>query len=531
MLNRKDNLFNKLDKIVKKNYNNELENILEHKEYDESVKNLLLGLLYKIEAAYQDYYTVKREVNSKDEYIENFLDIIRNVCKNIKFVKPNTEEADKIGNKTFLVDKDNKQIICYPIEKKLLYSLIKLSNKDNLIKEKYFLLDTTMTNLLNIGYNINTVEPLRDFNGWSWSTLVKEIESIEYNLVYQNLLMIVGYKFLNNWIKVNEYIIDYIEYLVSELEKQYENKKIINEMLEIIYKLSILLEAKYNPLTKEKMNELYLELKDKKNKYENKKEYISDLTERKKELIAQIRHIDTVLNNKDLLLSEYEERNSKLPLEQKIFSAKVLNTIMVKEREDCYLELENCNENINPQKFVKNKYEVIEKLERLELLQGENLEKNIQELLVELQIYFMSFMNERVRKSDNRNEIIDLIFEIRYYEQLPINQNEEIKNIKNLNKYLDKLKNNLIQKACDEKIIYRFNEDNEINNMILNSIFDIRIINLEKIFLKIIKEKEDIYIQLFDEDIFEEKIKIENIDENVKRELIFKFNKKIKLFI
>ena len=40
---KSDNL---LDKIVKKDYNNKLEEILEKKYFDESVKSLLLSMLY-----------------------------------------------------------------------------------------------------------------------------------------------------------------------------------------------------------------------------------------------------------------------------------------------------------------------------------------------------------------------------------------------------------------------------------------------------------------------------------------------------
>ena len=29
------------------------------------------------------------------------------------------------------------------------------------------------------------VEPLRDFNGYSWTTIPSEIESIQHNLIYQ----------------------------------------------------------------------------------------------------------------------------------------------------------------------------------------------------------------------------------------------------------------------------------------------------------------------------------------------------------
>ena len=39
---------NILDKIVKKNYNNELEEVLETKHFDEIVQSTLLGIMYKI---------------------------------------------------------------------------------------------------------------------------------------------------------------------------------------------------------------------------------------------------------------------------------------------------------------------------------------------------------------------------------------------------------------------------------------------------------------------------------------------------
>ena len=58
-----------LDKIVKKDYNNELEKVLEKKAFDENTKSLLLNILYKIETAYQDYEKVKPEVEEKEDFI------------------------------------------------------------------------------------------------------------------------------------------------------------------------------------------------------------------------------------------------------------------------------------------------------------------------------------------------------------------------------------------------------------------------------------------------------------------------------
>ena len=58
-----------LDKFVKKNYNNELEKVLEKKYFDENTKSLLLSIMYKIETAYKDYEKVKQTVEPKEIFI------------------------------------------------------------------------------------------------------------------------------------------------------------------------------------------------------------------------------------------------------------------------------------------------------------------------------------------------------------------------------------------------------------------------------------------------------------------------------
>ena len=48
-----------LKKIIKKDKNEELERILDGKNIDEQAKNLLQGILYKIEVSYKDYQKAK----------------------------------------------------------------------------------------------------------------------------------------------------------------------------------------------------------------------------------------------------------------------------------------------------------------------------------------------------------------------------------------------------------------------------------------------------------------------------------------
>ena len=61
-------------------------------------------------------------------------------------------------------------------------------------------------------------------------------------------------------------------------------------------------------------------------------------------------------------------------------------------------------------------------------------------------------------------------------------------------------------------------------------IFRVRVISLEDLYIKIIKEKEKYYIQLFDENIFEEKIEVENLKYMDKKDLEIKLNKKVNIF-
>ena len=235
--------------------------------------------------------------------------------------------------------------------------LISIGKKEKIIKDNYFLIDETISDLINTGNNIHMVEPLRDFNGYSWTTIPQEIESIDHNLIYQNLRILVGHKFLNKWIRSNEFMIDYFEEFKEELENRYgveDRKKIIDLLAEI----SVLLEVKYNPQKIEEYTKLKEELREELEKLENKEKYIEKVTNQKINLTEKIKKIDTIINNKELLEKEYKERNEKLPLEQKIFSIRILSQKMQEERDECFKEIDKLNEILNPQNFVKHKKEI-----------------------------------------------------------------------------------------------------------------------------------------------------------------------------
>lgn len=525
MQKNKDKLF---DKIVKKNYNNMLEEILEKKPYEETVKSNLLNILYKIETAYGDYEKVKQNVESKEEFIENLINDIKENCDTIKLVRPHSEESKIIGNRTFLVEKKLKKIICYPIERKILYSIEKISKKDKIIKDKYFLINTTLSDLINVGNNINQVEPIRDFNGYSWTTIPTEIESVEHNLIYQNLRILLGYKFLNSWIRNNEFIIDYMELFENKLNEICNNaqkRTLINKLQEI----SVLLDIKFDEKVKKKILNVKKKIEKELEDIKDNKVFVENVTKNKNILIKQIKEIDETINNKELLQKEYIKRNEVLSLENKIFSVRVLSKILAEERDAKIEEIEKCNELLKPKNFVKHKKELTEKMKLLKLADTEDLQKDITKVLIAIQKIFLKIYKQKIENSNNKNEILQMIYEFRYYNLIPFNHEKFIYQTKELSKELEETGKALIKKADILKVIDIINKDEDINYLFLKNIFCLRIINLEDLYIKIIREKNKTFLQVFDENIYEEKIEIPDLENIDKKDFELKFNKKVKM--
>lgn len=526
MQERADKIF---DKIVKKNHNDKLEKILEKKYFEEDAKSLLLSMLYKIEAAYKDYEIVKQDVKNKDKFIEDLIESIQKNCDTIKLVKPNSEESKIIGNKTFLVEKRTKRIICYPIERKLLYSIAKISKKDRIVKDKHFIVNQTLSDLINVGNCINTVEPLRDFNGYSWTTIDREIESIAHNLIYQNLIILVGNEFLDKWIGNKHYIIDYLELLKNKLEEYY-GKKLTEEFIELLKQISILLEIKFDKITKHEIEKQKDEIENKLEKINNSKEFVKNLTDEKKKITQEIKDIDETINNPSMLKKEYSTRNEMLPLKEKIFSIKILSKMMEQEREEKIEKIEKINKLLIPQNFVKYKKELEEKEKYLKLLETKDLEKDIYKLLIKIQRNFLECFKIQIQKANEKQDIVKLIYQFRYYNILPIQLGKKVNEEKEIYEDIKNVGKLLIRKAYSLKVVNLFSKNEETNYDILKNIFNIRMINLEELYIKIHKDKDKYYIQLFDDNIFEEKIEFKNAENINKKDLEIRIGKKAKVF-
>ena len=150
--------------------------------------------------------------------------------------------------------------------------------------------------------------------------------------------------------------------------------------------------------------------------------------------------------------------------------------------------------------------------------------------MLKVQKEFIKCYNIKVEKAQTKQEIITLLYEIRYYNLLPYTQEKNICQIKEIQKELEELKKKLLKKAYEMKVTEQFAKKDEIHYELMKNIFDIRVISLEDLYIKVIKEKEKYYIQLFDENIFEEKIEIQDSENLSKKDLEIRLNKKVKIF-
>ena len=148
-------------RIIKKDKNEELERILDEKQIDEQARNLLQGILYKIEVSYNDYQKAKAIEQTEEQYVDQIIMNIKKKCNKIQVVKVSQkledEELDKkLREKKFIITEDG--IISYPIEEKLLYAIEKKSNNKKILNNKYEEATIAVSDFINVGKDIDRLE-------------------------------------------------------------------------------------------------------------------------------------------------------------------------------------------------------------------------------------------------------------------------------------------------------------------------------------------------------------------------------------
>lgn len=505
-----------LKKLIKKDKNEELERILEEKQIDEQAKNLLQGILYKIEVSYKDYQKVKGLDKTEEEYVGQLILNIKKKCNQIKVVKLSQKLVDEELQKELKKNKyyvGEQEIVSYPIEEKILYAIEKKSNNKKILNNKYGEATIAVSDFINIGKDIDRLEVLRDFNGWSWTTIKKEIENIDANLIYQILQILLGEKFLDNWCQDKDGIIDYFEVLTEECEKKYGKEK-IQQLKDILIKISIANDVKENKEfakdISQKLNELNKEIEE----YNNTEAYIEKIAEHKKKTMKELKDLEKILGQEIRLKAEYKKRNEKAPIDKKIFNIRVLKQQLNEQKQKLLNEISEDNYLLTPKNYLEEKNKKIQKKELLEVSKFNQNQK--EQLLIEFIEIFLQCLDVKIKESTEQEEIVKLIYKFRYFMCLPFNLEKNVKDVQLLEKDILKTEKILVKKAIEKKVI------SNVPFEIIRHVFETRIIILEELYYKITTESEKYYVQIFDENISEEKFEIKPVNS--------KINKKIKIF-
>ena len=502
-------LFSKL-----KDYNIELEEILDAKYFSANIKSLLLSMVYKIEISYKDFKEIKRCVRSKEDFLNEIIEVIRLYCDNIKTVEPDSDQAKMlIKNKVKAVTNEKERsILTYPTEQALLYAISEISPKYFFINQEFSLKKEIQNSLVN-GYIHNNMEILTDFTGWSWD---KTFEGKYYyidNLIYQNLLVILGEKFLYEWRNYGSTRTDFLEQAKKYIKLFTGNEKYLMSLYKLIY---------LNSNQKESLKQTFKEDIKLLKKMQNKDLYLEELKKQKEKIEKKINKYSYVLDNQEILEKEFIKANSKLDAKRKIKSLKKYRELIENEKAKNVSELENVVYMLKPENFQMKK-EYLKKTYDIYLCK-----ENLDEMIIENQQNFLHFVDKRLSKMKTRDEIIDVLYELRYYKTLRISKKLAIKDIEVLNNQVDKIMKKAVTMLCKIGAIKIISMDINLNFEIIKYALDTKIIELEKIKLYFDEDAEGLLIRVFDKDIIEKqgrkKVKL------TKNTIDVKLRRKIKLF-
>lgn len=491
-----------LTKLGMKDYNNELETILEQKNFTMEVKNLLLSMLYKIETSFEDFKTVKVEVEDKKNYIEELLTIIRVYCKKIEFVKPQSKEAEILETLGLHYIIESGTITTYQNEEYLLTALLKLKVTTKIEEECETLEQITNKAIHEMTVNANiihNIQVIKDFDGWTWniSPLSKQQEIA--NIVYVNLVYLIGIdEILQAIFEREQYVSICMKKLtpyLGETEKEtFMNllialctENLMQENEGIYYKLETL-------KAKEEKEYIFLG---------NPETYFEHIRLEESKTAQKIAEIEQILKEDERLKKAYYAENEKLPEDKKFISISYYEDYLKNQKIQIRQKNLQYKHLLKPEVYETKRKTIKKKIEFYEWLQkGDTNEK-----MLELQKIFLKAFVEKIQKAETKKEIISYIYMLRYYNLLRW-QETSIAEIGELQEPFMHAKKQCIKKALELKAIGRVCKEEEEAIEILLPIFQTKIIRLENVMLKIEQKDQQVELQLYDETTLEETIQL-----------------------
>lgn len=498
---KKEEFFGKLNM---KNYNSQLEEILEFKNFSGDVKNILLSMLYKIEISFKDYSITKCISGTKNEFVSKIIDIIKNDCREIKLVKSSDKEYEELQKETekCIIDKKNKSITCIYNEQNLLYALFRLEK--NVYKFPNNVIGKALEEALLYGRALNAKEVIRDFDGWAWNMQKSLIEDINLNLLFQNIVILIGDGF-----KTEK---DMKQRLASVFGKNAENVYIF------IARIALLAYLRNHPKERKEILKYRENIINRAQEMDNKVEYLQDITKQRRNIEKRIKTIDECLNNSKRLKEEF----LLLKEEGKIFSMSDLAESMQNEKLNLSIKLHQYNTKMTPQNYINEKEE---NAEMIEIFKAFDTKMSVSRYMLDFQKKFLKVIFQRTMNLKMRNDIINMFYFLRYYKFLPF-KDGLIKDVPELKEDIYNIEEILYEAAYNMNALNLISINKDINNDVLRQILDTKIMDLKSIEVLVTSENYQIVLKIFDEENLEKVLEYDTITG-----MVAKRDKRFRLFI
>lgn len=174
-------------------------------------------------------------------------------------------------------------------------------------------------------------------------------------------------------------------------------------------------------------------------------------------------------------------------------------------------------------------YIISSKEDKQKIEEKYNLKKEAKmNILSKMQYEFTKYLIQVAEQIEEAEDLIRLIYQLRYYRELNLNKKIKIKDIGKIEKNVEEIYRIVITKACKKAILRIINMDINSNYKIIKQVLDTKIINLDEIKIKLRLEDSKLIVGVYEKDILEREIPIEG--ELNRKDLGIKLNKKYKLF-
>ena len=385
--------------------------------------------------------------------------------------------------------------------------------------------------------------------------------NVYYDIIYKNLLWIIGIDKLIELKKTKQCIYYMKTYLLKKYRKE-NVEKLITILKEMIFVFGTDEEKEKEILANKKALDMYNAMKD-------IRKFIEKVNEEKKKNNKLIAEYDKILNSQRVLEREFEEYTKQTKEEKKEKKKEddgksiaiseleqIIDILNMDEENNQNLKQQDMTKNIevfsidifekrkklyeknielakigNPENYVEHKRLLEDSIKHIlryqEVKDDEKAkEKLIEELILEYQQVVYDMLEDRIDVLYTNEEVIDEIYRQRYIRYQNVGKNKYIYQVTELYQKMDNVLHLIVEKALKFDILERLSEEDNTNYAAISPALKTAILSLEDIRVALYTGRITL-LCIYDGNVLIKEIELFDVDPKL---VSIPTKKKIKLF-